>query len=429
MEYIITPIWILFDLLTLIIFSRPFFTFRNRCSIRILAFICVWGIVSICACLLPDGYAHRCVSLLCSLLLLLVWYKGSFIRFLLCIATGVIFIGIVDTLFLYGTCALLGISYSVLAWKKLLYISSASLSKLIALFLAYLFKRHRHDRIIGGTQDKWLLLTLLFPISSLLMMLIIFTAFQNSEDLSTAAFLYGCILAVANIAILYLLNIMEKRTKEEQQLILLNQQISIQRKNIAALEQSYRNQRSVTHEYMHQLDTIVCLLDQNEDSDIKQYIASIQSTQRTKLFHINTHNPIMDAVLNQKYQWASEHNIKMQFQINDLSQINIGLDELVVLFSNLFDNAIEACLKLSDNRTIDCTIIHDESLFISIRNTSPFVPIVDGRIESTKTPKFEHGFGLPNICRILTQFNAEFAYHYEDGWFHFVAEIPTLQSK
>jgi sensor histidine kinase regulating citrate/malate metabolism len=49
-------------------------------------------------------------------------------------------------------------------------------------------------------------------------------------------------------------------------------------------------------------------------------------------------------VLNQKYQQAQEHDIDVQMQVNDLSSVSIYTDHLVVLLSNLLDNAIEACL-------------------------------------------------------------------------------------
>lgn len=311
----------------------------------------------------------------------------------------------------------------------MLFTATGSICKLIALLLSYLFTKYHQQKKIGAIQHRWLVLTILFPVSSLFMMLIIFMSFQDAQDMSTSAFIYGLIMAIANFAILYLINIMEKRTKEEQQLTILNQQMEIQSKSIAALNQSYQNQRRVTHEHLHQLQTIIDLLDQGEEQAIRQYITEIQGTRRTTALNINTHNPVLDAILNQKYQWASENGIKMQFQINDLSEITLGLNELVVLFSNLFDNAIEACLKLSSDRAIHCHIVKGDSLFVSIRNTSPTVEIVDGMIETTKEPRHEHGFGLPNIRHILNGLSAEFAYHYKDGWFHFVAEIPLKSSK
>lgn len=429
MEYIITPIWVLLDYLTLAVFFNSFFSLRHNIKVSIWIIMLMWCATSFFAVFLPDGYAYRMLSILLTFLLLSLLYRGTLFRYMLCVSIGLIFIGIIDIAFTYGVCVLLDTSYSDFVWKKMLYSSTVTTAKLVEVLLAYIFMKYHQQKKIGSIQRRWLILTFLFPSSSLVMMIIIFMSFQDAQDLSISAFIYGLIMSIANFAILYLINIMEKRTKEEQQLTLLNQQMEIQSRSIAALNQSYQNQRRVTHEHLHQLQTIIDLLDRAEVHTIRQYISEIQGTRRTTALNINTHNPVLDAILNQKYQWASENCIKLQFQINDLSEVTLGLNELVVLFANLFDNAIEACLRISSDRAIYCHIIKGESLFISIRNTSPHVEIVNGLIETSKEPKHEHGFGLPNIRHILAELSAEYAYHFKDGWFHFVAEIPLSSSK
>ena len=73
---------------------------------------------------------------------------------------------------------------------------------------------------------------------------------------------------------------------------------------------------------------------------------------------------------------------------------------------------------------IRCSILLSDSLYISIRNTSPAVVMNGKEIPTTKEPKHEHGFGLVSVRRILEDLGAEYTFHYADGWFEFVAEIP-----
>ena len=115
----------------------------------------------------------------------------------------------------------------------------------------------------------------------------------------------------------------------------------------------------------------------------------------------------------------------MQFCINDLSSIQLSASELVVLLSNLLDNAIEACRRVDAERLIRCTILENDGFFLSIRNTSLPVRITEHGIATTKVSASEHGYGLPSVCRILDALHAEYAYNYEDGWFQFTAEIPS----
>ena len=114
----------------------------------------------------------------------------------------------------------------------------------------------------------------------------------------------------------------------------------------------------------------------------------------------------------------------MEFEVNNLSCVSIPISELVVLFSNLFDNAIEACEKVSCEQVIYCKILANDSLYISIRNSSLPVTVINKRIKTTKEKSIEHGFGLPNICRILDDLSADYDFGYADGYFYFVADVP-----
>lgn len=217
---------------------------------------------------------------------------------------------------------------------------------------------------------------------------------------------------------------MEKHTREEQQLHLMNQQMEIQTESILALEKSYRSQRAATHEFRNQLQTISDLLSGGKYGEAQDYLHQLQDSQKTRVLAVNTHHPIMDAILNQKYQLAVERKIDIQIQVNDLSGLRIPTNSLVVLFSNLLDNAIEACCRLPENRVIRCSIVASDELYLSIRNTSLPVTITDGQIQTSKKDKQEHGFGLLSIKRILDELNGEYAFQYDSGWFQFVAEIP-----
>ena len=115
----------------------------------------------------------------------------------------------------------------------------------------------------------------------------------------------------------------------------------------------------------------------------------------------------------------------MQVTVNDLSGIRLPLDHLVVLLSNLLDNAIEGC---SDDKQIRMSFIAEDTIFLSIDNTAAPVNIVDGQVRTSKGDPQQHGFGLNNVKMILNGLQAEYTIQYQDGWFHFAAEIPVTQS-
>ena len=183
-------------------------------------------------------------------------------------------------------------------------------------------------------------------------------------------------------------------------------------------------QRKATHEFERHIQVLRDLLDREDFDSAKDYVRTLQANRTLRIFCINSNNPVVDVVLNQKHQLAQENGITMRVQVNNLSSISYQTDELVVLLSNLLDNAIEACLRLDGRREILCTILKEDSVYISIRNTSNPVVIVNNEIPTSKPDAKEHGFGIPAVKYILERLNAEYTFAYNDGWFQFVAEIP-----
>ena len=294
---------------------------------------------------------------------------------------------------------------------------------LIAVLVGLLVRFLELPEIVQTKGTRWML-SFLFPAASLVLLAVLIFVVQGISEMVLAVAIFGGVLVIANVAIVYLLRTMERQAKEEQERALLRQQMEIQTGSILALEKSYRSQRQATHEFRNQLQTIHDLLARDAGDEAMAYVQQLQGMQTTRVFAVNTHHPILDAVLNQKYQAAKELDVDFQFRVNDLSALRLETDALVVLFSNLLDNAIEGCQKLPDGRTIQCSILSSDSLYISIRNTSPPVVIHGSDIPTTKEPKQAHGFGLVSVRRILEDLGAEYTFHYSDGWFEFVAEIP-----
>lgn len=122
---------------------------------------------------------------------------------------------------------------------------------------------------------------------------------------------------------------------------------------------------------------------------------------------------------------ATRKKINIDFEVNDLSKLPFDASDMVVLLSNLLDNAIEACQQYEkEDKTIHVTAIAQQAFFISIRNTSKPVVILNDSIPTTKPEPQLHGFGLVNIHLILEKYHGEHTMFYENGWFQFTADIP-----
>lgn len=234
----------------------------------------------------------------------------------------------------------------------------------------------------------------------------------------------GKILPVVLVfALRRLLSAAIRNQKSDQDMLLLRQHMEMQQDNMNALEQNYRAQRKTAHEFEHHLQVIQELLNRGEMAATQEYVARLRKNRSIMVYSVNSGNPVIDVILNQKYQTARENEIKMHIQVNDLSALTIPTDSLVVVLTNLLDNAIEACRRIDGYREIVGCVLYNNGLYISIRNTSMPVQIVDGKIPTSKADSLSHGFGLMSVTFVLDNLDAEYTFGYDEGWFNFAVEI------
>lgn len=425
MEYIIGAIWNAIEILCVILFNGAFLQKKkiNRdCiykTLLIFLFTCVYTNLPL------NHFLKQILTLSVYTLVSICLLQGTCVVHICLSVICYIFIAVIDTIAINGMCYLLGISYNTLVWRKFAFSILTTADKLLAVFSAWLLNHSRRRGILGKEHSKLIRLSIFFPTVSAVMLAFLFYNTPRDEDVSLSIVVFASTLMVANVAMIYVINNIEKTIEQEQNLRLLRQQISIQTENYSALKKNYSVQRKATHEFERHIQVIRDLLDRKEFETAQDYVKQLQADRTLKVFSIASHNPVIDVVLNQKHQVAQENGIIMQVKVNDLSAISIKTNELVVLLSNLLDNAIEASLKVDQNREIICSILKEESIYISIRNTSPPVTIIHGDIPTTKQDATEHGYGLQAVKYILNNLGAEYTFVYSEGWFQFVAEIPA----
>ncbi len=352
-------------------------------------------------------------------------YKGLWQRRILSVIMCSLLLIIVDALIMYVWSAIFHISIEEIRERKYTYFSVGTICKSTSLLLAWLFYRSISRSHKEQLRIRWLFLTLLFPAISYFTLIIIYREYRFEGDLTTRALGITLIIAIANIATMYTINQLEKSEKNSQRVALLNQQMDIQTESILGLEKSYRSQRAVSHEFTHHLNTISALLEKQQYVAAEQYVHKLQEQQTTRVFVVNSHHPVVDAVLNQKYQTAKEQGVDMQITVSDLSELSLPTEMLVVILSNLLDNAIEASSQYAGEKVVQFSMILTDKLTLSIRNSTKPVQIVNGTPITTKLDKDNHGYGLQNVERLLDGLAAEHAWSYQDNWFSFVAEIPA----
>lgn len=426
MEYLISMIWVSAEFLCCIFFNGAFLEKRNKVKAQTVIVVAIWILMLLLAYSELNNILRQACILGLYTAASFVYYKGKILSHgFLSLICYVLVISI-DTLFPYGVCVLLDITLDSLVWMKWMYTTVITIDKFLACFLAWLLLQIRKKKINLKMQGKWLGLTILFPAISVVIFLFMIFSYPGEQDISMRVIVFSIVLIISNIAILFVIDGMEKAVAKDQEVHLLRQQIAFQTDNFHALEKNYQIQRKSTHEFQRHIQALQDLMDQEEYSTAQDYLKRLHNNRSLKTFNIRSNHPVFDVILNQKHQYAQGQSVNMTVKVNDLSAVSIPTDTLVVLLSNLLDNAIEACQRLDGDKEIVCCILQEEALYISIRNTSLPVAIEEGKLPPSAKQSPEHGYGLSAVVYTLEQLQAEYTFTYQDGWFQFAAEIINL---
>lgn len=302
---------------------------------------------------------------------------------------------------------------------------TALLSRILCIFLLSII-RHFHGSFLGRPiRWPYLVLALIFPSTSFVVLLTFLSILKSNTTDSGFVIPCSILLAVADVSVLILLDQIAASERERQKAMMLEQKLQLQGESFTALGDAYTRQRKITHDFRAHLDLLFSLLKGGETKEAMAYLQQIRAQQTSRILLVNSRNPILDALLNQKAQIAQQKGIDICFEVNDLSSLSLNPADITVILSNLLDNAIEACAECVDKQ-IEVKTLLEDSFLVSVRNTSQPVRIINNQIATTKPNPMLHGFGLENVKDLLAKYHAEYVMLYDNGWFQFTAEIPTM---
>ena len=181
-------------------------------------------------------------------------------------------------------------------------------------------------------------------------------------------------------------------------------------------------QENQTKKFRHDIKNILIALHsmvkENQNDKALLYIEDLNEVCEQLKPRYNTGNFIADAILSAKDTRAAMQNINISFDGYIPSEKVKDVDMVIVL-SNMLDNAIEACEKITGKKDIEIKSILQKKMWVLyIKNPSEEVNIINkNHIVTTKQEKMLHGFGLNNIERVAQKYNGNMQLAYEEGYF------------
>ena len=223
--------------------------------------------------------------------------------------------------------------------------------------------------------------------------------------------LYDMISAILTILLLFEFFSKKKKDlffKQESQIWQHEKkQLEISKENIDYL-------MILVHDLKHEIADI-------NDIDKSQRIQKLNDDLISFSTFYKTGNDVLDLVLAERKHKLSIHEITTTVMADGSSISFMNSSDIYALFMNMFDNAIDALLKVQNHakRTISLSIrkhmglifIHEENPYCGSIKFKDDIPMTD------KKESIEHGYGSLSIKRIAQKYGGYVNYDVDDGVF------------
>ncbi len=211
------------------------------------------------------------------------------------------------------------------------------------------------------------------------------------------------------------MSILSKKTNQQIE----NYQQELLQTHYHEVENMYKQIRGWRHDYRNHIQTLKAYASMNDMDAIKKYLDLLDHDLTTVDTVIKTGNAMADAILNSKISLAKSKHIEVKVTAHIPYQLKSSDIDLCCIIGNLFDNAIEASMKLpKEKRLIRVYMdMKNTQLYISFTNftASKKMKKMGNLFHTTKGEG--HGLGLKRIDAIVERLDGYISRNSEDGAF------------
>lgn len=241
-----------------------------------------------------------------------------------------------------------------------------------------------------------------------------------TQHLSIARLVFGIFAIIVLVVIFSLLFEAVANYKYEEATKFIKTEIKNQIHYYKEINQIQHEMRAFRHDIKAQILCIRALVSAKQSVQAIDCLDKILGKAETSTKCFDTGNNIIDSLLTDKQQLATQYNTNIVF-IGCLPKEEFDLLDLCIITSNAIDNAIEACAK--DSTQCDKEIIFESRLqqgYLVMRFQNPTfqkVNIIRNAVITTKSDKIHHGFGIYNMKQIVKRNNGDFKMHLDKNSF------------
>lgn len=234
--------------------------------------------------------------------------------------------------------------------------------------------------------------------------------------------------------------------EEKNRLIFYKQQLTEMTGHVQEMERLYDGIRGMRHDmnnYIADMEQLLGIsmkegnLEKTAHKEAYSYLCRMKDAMDSLTMHYSTGNPVMDVILNRKWQECEKKEIILESDFLYPESLWIESFDLGILLNNALDNAIEACDRCNDETDKKIWVhsyLKGVMFFLRIENTcngSEIVYTKEGGLQTAKEDEWKHGIGLKNMKSIVERYYGTMSYEIREDIFRLtiMLEGPRAQRK
>lgn len=276
-------------------------------------------------------------------------------------------------------------------------------------------------RRLRGVPPARLLINLLFPFSQLcIVAFLLYYAIAYSLPLWMFVLIVvvGTLCGPVDLLLFRALEESEKRELSRERVRLLEEQLQAQEEYLQRLSADIDEARRVREDVARELAAVDELLEQREAEAASQgllkAVGIMDSASKRSCEHL-----VVDALVSMKAAVCEESGIRLSLDLALADDIPLPSVELCAVFSNLLDNAVNACAQVpASARFIELKARVDAG-YLVVRMENSCVPLRAG--ERRRSPRSrggrlpEHGWGLSILKTLADRHDGKLETVQEEG--------------
>lgn len=178
------------------------------------------------------------------------------------------------------------------------------------------------------------------------------------------------------------------------------------------------------------MGTIDALAKQTRDTEIEEYVSSLNATLTPSSQAKYCTEPILNLILSRFYDECKNQCVEFHCDVRENISAFMDASSITALYGNLLSNSLEAATN-SVEKQIELSVtknVLQSIIVISAINSCSVAPTPDGHggFLTKKPDRILHGVGLRSINRVVKRYNgiATMYYDQDKKQFHHIIQFP-----